>query len=76
MVLSSNLSAPSMTTKQLGNIEEAKALAKLVSMNIPIYVGFGDNENIYLMKLYRNNILWKRIYIKLLILMELSKYVI
>lgn len=44
MVLSSNLSAPSMTTKQLGNIGEAKALAKLVSMNIPVYVGFGDNE--------------------------------
>lgn len=44
MVLSSSLSAPSMTTKQLGNIGEAKALAKLVSMNIPVYVGFGDNE--------------------------------
>lgn len=44
MVLSSNLSAPSMTTKQLGNIGEAKALAKLVSMNIPVYVSFGDNE--------------------------------
>lgn len=40
MVLSSNLSAPSMTTKQLGNIGEAK----LVSMNIPVYVSFGDNE--------------------------------
>ena len=23
---------------------EAKALAKLVSMNVPVYVGFGDNE--------------------------------
>lgn len=33
-----------MTTKQLGNIGEAKALAKLVSMNVPVYVGFGDNE--------------------------------
>lgn len=33
-----------MTTKQLGNISEAKALAKLVSMNIPVYVSFGDNE--------------------------------
>lgn len=33
-----------MTTKQLGNIGEAKALAKLVSMNIPVYVSFGDNE--------------------------------
>lgn len=29
-----------MTTKQLGNIGEAK----LVSMNIPVYVSFGDNE--------------------------------
>lgn len=33
-----------MTTKQLGNIGEAKALAKLVSMEIPVYVSFGDNE--------------------------------
>lgn len=33
-----------MTTKQLGNIGEAKALAKLVSMNVPVYVSFGDNE--------------------------------
>lgn len=31
-----------MTTKQLGNIGEA--LAKLVSMNVPVYVSFGDNE--------------------------------
>lgn len=29
-----------MTTKQLGNIGEAK----LVSMNVPVYVSFGDNE--------------------------------
>lgn len=29
---------PLMTTKQLGNIGEAKALAKLVSMNVPVYV--------------------------------------
>lgn len=35
---------PLMTTKQLGNIGEAKALAKLVSMNVPVYVSFGDNE--------------------------------
>lgn len=35
-----------MTTKQLGNIGEAKALAKLVSMNVPVYVGFGDNEKV------------------------------
>ena len=33
-----------MTTKQLGNIGEATALAKLVSMNITVYVIFGDNE--------------------------------
>lgn len=33
-----------MTTKQLGNIGEAKTLAKLVSMNVPVYVSFGDNE--------------------------------
>ena len=33
-----------MTTKQLGNIGEAKALSKFVEMNIPVYVAFGDNE--------------------------------
>lgn len=33
-----------MTTKQLGNIGEAKTLAKFVEMNIPVYVSFGDNE--------------------------------
>lgn len=41
---SSNLALPAMTTKQLGNIGEAKTLAKLVSMNVPVYVSFGDNE--------------------------------
>lgn len=33
-----------MTTKQLGNIGEAKTLAKFVSMKIPTYQAFGDNE--------------------------------
>lgn len=33
-----------MTTKQLGNIGEAKTLAKFVEHNIPVYVAFGDNE--------------------------------
>ena len=33
-----------MTTKQLGNIGEAKVLAKLIEMTIPIFVAFGDNE--------------------------------
>lgn len=33
-----------MTTKQLGNIGEAKTLAKFVEMTIPVYVAFGDNE--------------------------------
>lgn len=33
-----------MTTKQLGNIGEAKTLAKFVEMMIPTYVAFGDNE--------------------------------
>lgn len=55
MVLSSNLSAPSMTTKQLGNIGEAKALAKLVSMNIPVYVSFGDNEKADLVAEFEDN---------------------
>lgn len=33
-----------MTTKQLGNIGEAKTLSKFVEMMIPVYVSFGDNE--------------------------------
>lgn len=33
-----------MTTKQLGNIGEAKTLAKFVGLQIPVYIPFGDNE--------------------------------
>ena len=33
-----------MTTKQLGNIGEAKALAKFVELQIPVYIPFRDNE--------------------------------
>lgn len=31
-------------TKTTGNVGEAKALAKLVELNIPVYQQFGDNE--------------------------------
>ena len=33
-----------MNTKQLGNIGEAKALCKFVSLRVPVYQAFGDNE--------------------------------
>lgn len=33
-----------MTTKQLGNIGEAKTLSKFVELQIPVYLPFGDNE--------------------------------
>ena len=33
-----------MNTKQLGNIGEAYALAKLVELGIPVYQQFGENE--------------------------------
>lgn len=33
-----------MTTKQLGNIGEAKVLAKFVELKVPIYIPFGDNK--------------------------------
>lgn len=33
-----------MTTKQLGNIGEAKVLAKFVELKVPVYIPFGDNE--------------------------------
>ena len=35
---------PAMTTKQLGNIGEAKALSKFVELQVPVYQAFGDNE--------------------------------
>lgn len=34
----------SMNTKDIGNIGEAKALAKFVEMGIPVFVSFGDNN--------------------------------
>lgn len=33
-----------MTTKQLGNIGEAKTIAEFVQMQVPVYPAFGDNE--------------------------------
>ena len=33
-----------MTTKQIGNIGEAKVLSEFVRLGVPIYLPFGDNE--------------------------------
>lgn len=33
-----------MNTKTIGNIGEAKALAKFVELGIPVFLPFGDNE--------------------------------
>lgn len=33
-----------MNTKNIGNIGEAKVLAKFVELGIPVYLPFGDNE--------------------------------
>lgn len=33
-----------VNTKMIGNVGEAKVLAKLVELQIPVYVQFGDNE--------------------------------
>ena len=33
-----------MNTKNIGNIGEAKALAKFVELGIQVYLPFGDNE--------------------------------
>lgn len=33
-----------MDTKRIGNVGEAYVLAKLVEMEIPVYIQFGDNE--------------------------------
>ena len=34
-----------MDTKRIGNIGEACVLAKLVELEIPVYIPFGDNES-------------------------------
>lgn len=34
-----------MNNKRIGNIGEAKALAKFVELGIPVYIPFGDNES-------------------------------
>lgn len=34
-----------METKRLGNIGEAKTLAKFVELGIPVYMPFGENES-------------------------------
>lgn len=33
-----------MKTKKIGNIGEAKVIAKFVELGIPVYIPFGDNE--------------------------------
>jgi len=33
-----------MNTKNIGNIGEAKVLAKFVELGVPVYIPFGDNE--------------------------------
>lgn len=33
-----------INTKRIGNIGEAKVLAKFVELGIPVYIPFGDNE--------------------------------
>lgn len=33
-----------INTKVIGNVGEAKVLAKLVELQIPVYIQFGDNE--------------------------------
>lgn len=43
-VVGSYPTLPAMTTKQLGNIGEAKTLSKFVELQVPVYQAFGDNE--------------------------------
>ena len=51
-----------MTTKQLGNIGEAKTLCKFVELQIPVYQAFGDNEKSDLVADINGNL--KRIQVK------------
>lgn len=44
-----------MNSKMIGNIGEAKILAKLVELQIPVYIQFGDNEPADYLILVNNN---------------------
>ena len=45
-----------MTTKRIGNIGEAKTLAKFVELGIPVYIPFGDNEKVDLIAEFKGKL--------------------
>ena len=45
-----------MNTSQLGNIGEAKVLCKLTEMNVPVYLPYGDGNEIDLIAIFNNKI--------------------
>ena len=53
---------PSLS-KQKGNIGEAKCLAKMVELGVPVCLPFGDNER-YDMVIERNGKLEKKLVVK------------
>lgn len=45
-----------MNSKRIGNIGEAKVLAKFVELGIPVYLPFGDNEKADLIAEFNNKL--------------------
>ena len=45
-----------MNSKKIGNIGEAKVLAKFVELGIPVYIPFGDNEKADLIAEFNNKL--------------------
>lgn len=51
-----------MDTKRIGNIGEAKTLAKFVELGVPVFLPFGDNERFDLIAEFNNK--FNRIQVK------------
>ena len=45
-----------MNSKKIGNIGEAKVLAKFIELGIPVYIPFGDNEKADLIAEFNNKL--------------------
>lgn len=45
-----------MNTSRIGNVGEAKVLCKFVEMGIPVYLPYGDGEEIDMLAIFNNKI--------------------
>lgn len=60
-----------MVSKNIGNIGEAKVLAKFVELGIPTYLPFGDNEKADLIANFNGKL--NKIQVKLLLKLKMEK---